>query len=90
MRIMEMCLTGRVMDAAEAERAGLVSRVVAAEELLNDALATAGMIAAMSKPVAGMVAEAVDRAFEGGLSEGLLFERRLFHASSRPVIKRKG
>jgi enoyl-CoA hydratase len=89
-KAMEMCLTGRMMDAAEAERAGLVSRIVAADDLLTDALATAATIAAMSKPVAGMVAEAVDRAFESGLSEGLLFERRLFHATFATHDQKEG
>jgi len=79
-KAMEMCLTGRMMDAAEAERAGLVSRVVAADQLLDDAMKAAGRIADMSAPVALMTKEAVNRAFETTLSEGVKFERRLFHA----------
>ncbi len=80
-KAMEMCLTGRIMDAAEAERAGLVSRVVPAATLLEDALATAGTIAGMSAPVAMMAKEAVNRAFETSLAEGIRFERRVFHAT---------
>jgi enoyl-CoA hydratase len=77
---MELCLTGRMMDAAEAERAGLVARIVPAADLLQDAIATAASIAAMSMPVAMMVKEAVNRAFETTLAEGVRFERRMFHA----------
>jgi enoyl-CoA hydratase len=77
---MELCLTGRTMDAAEAERAGLVSRVVPADDLLGEALAVVETVAAMSLPVAVMAKEAVGRAFETTLAEGVRFERRLFHA----------
>ncbi len=77
---MEMVLTGRTMEAREALRAGLVSRVVPATDLLDEALATADKIAAMSRPAAIAAKEAVSRAFETTLSEGVRFERRLFHA----------
>ncbi|MBL8485262.1 MAG: enoyl-CoA hydratase [Rhodocyclaceae bacterium] len=80
-KAMELCLTGRFMDAVEAERAGLVARVVPADKLVEDAMATAATIAEFSLPVIMMVKEAVNRAFESSLAEGLLFERRLFHAS---------
>ncbi|MFE5833903.1 enoyl-CoA hydratase [Streptomyces sp. NPDC056488] len=79
-KAMELCLTGRTMDAAEAERAGLVSRIVPADQLLAEAWEVAGTVAAMSKPVAMMAKESVNRAFETTLAEGVRFERRLFHA----------
>ncbi|WP_432085938.1 enoyl-CoA hydratase [Streptomyces sp. bgisy095] len=79
-KAMELCLTGRTMDAAEAERAGLVSRIVPADDLLAEAWEVAGTVAAMSKPVAMMAKESVNRAFETTLAEGVRFERRLFHA----------
>lgn len=78
-KAMEMCLTGRFMGAEEAERAGLVSRVIPADKLMEEAMAVAAKIAEKS-PIASMAAkEAVNRAFETGLTEGVLFERRLFH-----------
>ncbi len=80
-KAMDMCLTGRMMNAEEAERAGLVSRVVPADTLLDEALKAAGSIAGYSLPVVMMIKESVNRAFESGLSEGLLFERRLFHSA---------
>ena len=73
-------LTARMMDAAEAERAGLVSRVVAADKLLDEALAVAAAIAGHSLPAVMMAKEAINRAYEAPLSEGMLFERRLFHS----------
>jgi enoyl-CoA hydratase len=79
-KAMEMCLTGRMMDAAEAERAGLVSRVVPARELLRDARETAMKIAEKSPLTVRAIKEAVNRSYETTLREGLLFERRLFHA----------
>lgn len=79
-KAMEMCLTGRMMDAAEAERAGLVSRILPAAELLEDALRTADTIANLSLPAVMMVKEAVNRADQVNLSEGLRHERRVFHA----------
>ncbi len=79
-KAMEMVLTGRMMDAVEAERAGLVSRIVAADCLLEDAIETATVIAAMSLPAAMMAKESVNRAYESSLSEGVLFERRVFHS----------
>jgi enoyl-CoA hydratase len=79
-KAMEMCLTGRMMDAQEAERAGLVSRIVPAAELLDEAMKTAEAIAAMSLPVAMMVKESVNRSYETTLAEGVRFERRIFHA----------
>src|SRR5918998_1276801 len=79
-KAMEMCLTGRMMDAAEAERSGLVSRVVPAPDLLNEALKAAETIAAMSLPIAMMTKESVNRAYETTLAEGIRFERRVFHA----------
>ena len=80
-KAMDLCLTARLMDAAEAERAGLVSRVVPAENLMEEAMAAAGKIASYSLPVAMMAKEAINRAYETNLTEGVLFERRLFHAA---------
>ncbi len=79
-KAMEMCLTGRFMDAAEAERTGLVSRVVPAKDLMRDAQETAGKIAEKSPLAVRAVKEAVNRSFETTLREGLMFERRLFNA----------
>ena len=80
-KAMDLCLTARMMDAAEAERAGLVSRVVPAGRLMEEAMAVAEKIASYSLPVAMMAKEAINRAYETTLSEGVRFERRLFHAS---------
>ncbi|MCY1390397.1 putative enoyl-CoA hydratase echA8 [compost metagenome] len=79
-KAMEMCLTGRQMDAQEAERAGLVARIVPLENLLEEAVKTAGIIAEKSLPATMMVKECVNRVFETGLSEGIRFERRVFHS----------
>jgi len=79
-KAMEMILTGRMMDAAEAERAGLVSRIVLADELVEDALKTAGKIAAMSRPSVMIAKESVNRAYETTLAEGIRFERRVFQS----------
>jgi len=80
-KAMDWCLTGRMVDAAEAERSGLVARVVPADKLLDEALALAGKIASHSLPVVLKVKEAINRAYESSLAEGLLFERREFHAT---------
>jgi enoyl-CoA hydratase len=79
-KAMDLVLTGRMMDAAEAERAGLVSRVVPAERLIEEALAAAGAICALSAPSLMMAKESVNRAYEGTLADGVMFERRLFHS----------
>src|SRR6201989_2233522 len=80
-KAMDLCLTGRMMDAAEAERAGLVSRVVPSDKLMEEALAAAEKIASMSHPAAAMAKEAINRAFETPLSDGLNVQRNLFHAT---------
>ena len=79
-KAMDMCLTGRMMDAAEAERSGLVSRVVPLAELMTETLAIASKIAGLSQPAVLMNKEAVNRAYETTLAEGLRFERRVFHS----------
>ena len=79
-KAMDMVLTGRMMDAAEAERSGLVSRLVPADRLLEEALAVATKIAEMSRPAVLMAKEAVNRAYETTLAEGVRFERRVFHS----------
>ena len=79
-KAMEMCLTGRMMDAEEAERAGLVSRLVPVADLIDEAVKVADRIAGMSRPVTMMVKESVNRAYETTLAEGVRFERRLFHS----------
>jgi enoyl-CoA hydratase len=79
-KAMEMCLTGRMMDADEAERSGLVSRIVEAPQLVDEAIKTAARAASMSRPVSMMIKECVNRAYETPLAEGLLMERRAFHA----------
>jgi len=89
-KAMDLCLTGRMMDAAEAERAGLVSRIVPADKLLEEAIAIAARIAGMSKPIAMMVKESVNRAFETSLAEGVRFERRLFHATFATEDQKEG
>ena len=80
-KAMDMCLTARMMDATEAERAGLVARVIPADNLLEETIAAAETIASYSLPVVMMIKESINRAFEGGLQEGLLFERRAFHSA---------
>src|SRR5438067_10562125 len=80
-KAMDLCLTGRMMDAAEAERSGLVSRIVPADRLMDEALAAAEKIASMSRPAAAMAKSAINRAFETPLSEGLNVERNLFHST---------
>ncbi|MDP9982564.1 enoyl-CoA hydratase [Pseudarthrobacter oxydans] len=79
-KAMDMILTGRFMDAEEAERAGLVSRVVPAADVVDEALKAAAVIASKSKPVTMVAKEAVNTAFETGLAQGVLFERRVFHS----------
>jgi enoyl-CoA hydratase len=78
------------MDAEEAERAGLVSRIVPAEKLMEEAIAVAHRIAGMSQPVAMMIKEAVNRAFETTLAEGVRFERRLFHSTFSTEDQKEG
>lgn len=77
---MDLCLTARFMDAAEAERAGLVSRVVSAEALIEEALAAAAAISEFPLPAVMMIKESINRAYETTLAEGVHFERRLFHS----------
>ena len=89
-KAMEMCLTGRMMDAAEAERAGLVSRVVPAGDLLVEAMAAARKIAAQSHPIVAMIKETVNRAYETTLAEGVRFERRIFHAAFATEDQKEG
>jgi enoyl-CoA hydratase len=89
-KAMEMVLTGRMMDAGEAERAGLVSRVLPVAELVDEAVRVAGEIAALSRPSVMMAKEAVNRAFETSLSEGVRFERRLFHATFALADQKEG
>jgi enoyl-CoA hydratase len=79
-KAMDLCLTGRTMDAQEAERSGLVARVVPLDKLMEETMKVADKIASSSLPVVMMIKEAVNRAFESSLSEGVLFERRLFHS----------
>ncbi len=79
-KTMEMCLTGRMMDAEEAERAGLVSRIISADDLLEEAMKTAQTIAEKSLPIAIMTKEAVNTAYETTLAQGIRFERRVFHS----------
>ena len=79
-KAMDLCLTARMMDAAEAERAGLVSRVVPNERVLDEALAAAATIAEYSLPAVMVAKESINRAYETTLSEGILFERRVFHS----------
>lgn len=80
-KAMEMCLTARLMDAAEAERAGLVSRIVPKDQLLDEAIKVATRIAKLSRPAVMMAKESVNRAYETTLAEGVRFERRLFHST---------
>ena len=89
-KAMDMCLTARMMDATEAERAGLVSRIVAPEKLLEEALAAAATIAGMSLPIVMMVKESINRAYETTLSEGVQYERRMFHSTFGTEDQKEG
>jgi enoyl-CoA hydratase len=89
-KAMDLCLTGRMMDAGEAERAGLVARVVPAAELMEEAMKTASKIAALSRPIVLMAKEAVNRAYETTLAEGIRFERRLFHSTFGTEDQKEG
>lgn len=89
-KAMDMVLTGRMMDAEEAERSGLVSRVVSSDKLLNEAMAVAAKIAGFSLPSAMIAKETVNRAYETTLSEGVRFERRLFHSMFATEDQKEG
>ena len=89
-KAMDMCLTARMIDAAEAERCGLVARIMPAATLLEETLTIAAGIAEFSLPVLMMIKESVNRAYESGLQEGLLFERRSFHAAFAINDRREG
>ena len=89
-KAMELCLTGRMIDATEAERAGLVSRVVPAAALLEEAVKTAETIASYSRPVVMMIKETINRAYETTLAEGVRFERRLFHSMFATEDQKEG
>ena len=89
-KAMDMILTGRMMDAEEAERSGLVTRIVPADALLDEAVALAAKIAEMSAPVAAMAKEAINRSYEVSLSEGVRFERRLFQSTFATDDRREG
>lgn len=89
-KAMDLLLTARTIDAAEAERTGLVSRVVPADKLIDEALAAAAIIAAMPTSVAIMIKDAVNRAFESPLTEGVAYERRYFHAAFGTPAQKEG
>ena len=89
-KAMDLCLTGRLMDAQEAERSGLVARIVAPEQLLDEAVKAAAKIAAQSLPIAMLVKEAVNAAFETTLTQGVKFERRLFHSTFATQDQKEG
>lgn len=89
-KAMDLCLTGRMLDATEAERAGLISRIIPAADLLNETLAVAEKIAAFSLPVAMMIKECCNRAYEASLNEGLMFERRTFHSAFALADQKEG
>ncbi|CAG0998267.1 enoyl-CoA hydratase [Rhodocyclaceae bacterium] len=89
-KAMDMCLTARFIDAAEAERCGLVARVIPADKLLEETLAAATTIAGFSLPMVLMIKESVNRAYESSLAEGLLFERRSFHAAFATADQKEG
>ena len=89
-KAMELCLTGRMMDAAEAERSGLVSRVLPLADLVPEALKAAATIAGFSQPAVMMAKEAVNRAYETTLAEGIRFERRVFHATFATQDQKEG
>ncbi|MBK7425093.1 MAG: enoyl-CoA hydratase [Propionivibrio sp.] len=89
-KAMDLCLTGRLMDVVEAERAGLVSRVVPVASLIEEALKTATTIAGYSQPAVMMTKECINRAYESTLAEGLLFERRTFHAVFATADQKEG
>ncbi|MGA8885178.1 MAG: enoyl-CoA hydratase [Pseudolabrys sp.] len=89
-KAMDLILTGRMMDAAEAEKSGLVARLVSPEKLMEEAMKVAETIANMSLPSVLAAKEAVNRAFEGGLSEGMAFERRIFHSLFATADQKEG
>jgi len=89
-KAMDLCLTGKLIDAEQAERAGLVSRVVSAENLMDETLAVAKQIAGMSQPIVKMIKESVNRAYETSLAEGILFERRMFHSAFATEDQKEG
>ncbi|MCM2295872.1 enoyl-CoA hydratase [Rhodoferax sp.] len=89
-KAMDLALTGRMMDAVEAERSGLVSRVVALEKLMEEALGAALMISEFSQVAVMAAKESVNRAFEGTLNDGIMFERRLFHALFATADQKEG
>ncbi|MFH0411309.1 enoyl-CoA hydratase [Corynebacterium sp. L4756] len=89
-KAMEMCLTGRMMDANEAERSGLVAQIVSPEELVDKALETAALIASKSQIATSMIKEQVNTVYESSLSQGLLFERRTFHALFSSADQKEG
>ena len=89
-KAMDLCLTGRMMDAEEAERCGLVARLVPADKLMEEAMSVAEKIAGLSRPIAMMAKEAVNRAYETTMSEGIKFERRVFHATFATEDQKEG
>ena len=89
-KTMDLCLTGRMMDAKEAEASGLVSRIVPADQLVDEAVKAAQKIADMSRPTAFVIKECVNRAYESTLAEGIRFERRMFHASFGAPDQKEG
>lgn len=89
-KAMEMCLTGRMMDAEEAERAGLVSRVVPKGDLIDEAVKVAERISELSRPVVMIAKESVNRAYETTLAEGIRFERRVFHSTFATEDQKEG
>lgn len=89
-KAMDMCLTARMMDAVEAERAGLVSRIVAADKLMEETLAAANIIASMSLPIVMMIKESINRAYESSLAEGVQYERRMFHSTFATSDQKEG
>jgi enoyl-CoA hydratase len=89
-KAMDMCLTARMMDAQEAERAGLVSRIVSPEQLMPEAMSAAKTISEMSLPIVMMVKESINASYESSLSEGIHFERRLFHSAFATEDQKEG